>query len=185
MQLVNSGCLNMFNYIPKSWLKSSFFRVATFIIQIISNNFSTEQKELSALDRRQWEFSCLWRSLSSGPCIPVPGQGVGLVLLLPPPLHLQSLPPPARCGSTLWAKRLQTPKKRARLAADCHDAQTTPFWNHWHYWIHFCIQQKMSWVDPGNQSETYALRTRRKLQNPPKITLHGNYSSSSAPIKAT
>ena len=51
MQLVNSGCLNMFNYIQKSWRKSSFLESLALLDSLL---YPTEN-ELSG--SRNWKWN--------------------------------------------------------------------------------------------------------------------------------
>ena len=54
MQLVNSGCLNMFNYIPSCWLKSSFLEWLALLDSLL---YPTEN-ELSG--SRNWKCILSW-----------------------------------------------------------------------------------------------------------------------------
>ena len=53
MQLVNSGCLNMFKYIQKIWLKSSFLESLTSLDWLL---YLTEN-ELSGSRNSEWNLS--------------------------------------------------------------------------------------------------------------------------------
>ena len=52
MQLVNSGCLNMFNHIQKSWLKSSFLESLASLDWLL---YPTEN-ELSGSRNSEWNI---------------------------------------------------------------------------------------------------------------------------------